>query len=142
MKKIFILISVVIVLTVFYGCGAPTQNSSAQASSGITLGMLVFPNPYTFQPKTCVEWEEYPMPSVSSSSEVAISWDRDSLGSAASQILWVRPSADVTQHGVWFVFCNNSTESITIPGGSAGMYEVLNAGGLTANELPRLEVRP
>ena len=125
MNKVLLAISSLVVASLLSGCAMPVQADTVQST--VTVGILVFPDAYTFPPNSCVTFERA-VQSSTSSSEVAISWNHDSLGTAASQIAYVRPSADVGAGKVYFVFCNSSASSISIPSEASALYQVLNPG--------------
>jgi hypothetical protein len=121
MKKIAVTASLMILLSAFYACVAPTQKGAQTTNNP---GVLAFTQATTF-PVGCNQMYEA-QSNVIASSEITVSWNRDSLGSAASQIISVRPSADVTAGGIYFVFCNLSPSPITVPAGAEAMYQVFN----------------
>ncbi len=123
MRKIAVTFAILILLSGFYACVAPTPKS-AQATNN--PGVFVFTAAYTFPAGDCIQ-EYEAQPGVIGSSEVTVSWDRDSLGAAANQIVQVRPSADVMKGGVYFVFCNLFTTSVTVPAGATATFQTLNA---------------
>ena len=125
MNKVLLAISSLLVASLLSGCAMPVRADTMQST--VTVGILVFPETYTFLANQCVTFERA-VQSATSSSEVAISWDRDSLGTAASQIAYVRPSADVGAGEVYFVFCNSGASSVTVPAEAAVLYQVLNPG--------------
>jgi hypothetical protein len=122
---VFAFVCILLPFSLLSGCAMPVQADTVQST--VTVGILVFPDAYTFQPNSCVTFERG-VQSATSSSEVPISWNHDSLGTAASQIAYVRPSADVGAGEVYFVFCNSSASSISIPSEASVMYQVLNPG--------------
>lgn len=125
MNKVMLAISALVVASVLSGCASTVQAGTVQSTE--TIGILVFPEAYTFPANQCVEFERA-VQSTTASSEVVISWNRDSLGTEASQIAYVRPSADVGAGEVYFVFCNSSASSISIPSEGSVLYQVLNPG--------------
>ena len=124
-EGVLLAISSLVVASLLSGCAMPVQAGTVQSTE--TIGILVFPEAYTFPANQCVEFERA-VQSTTSSSEVVISWNRDSLGTAASQIAYVRPSADVGAGEVYFVFCNSGASSVTVPAEAAVLYQVLNPG--------------
>ena len=124
-EGVLLAISSLVVASLLSGCAMPVQARTEQSTE--TIGILVFPEAYTFPANQCVEFERA-VQSTTSSSEVVISWNRDSLGTAASQIAYVRPSADVGAGEVYFVFCNSGASSVTVPAEAAVLYQVLNPG--------------
>jgi hypothetical protein len=125
MNRILLSISALLIATMLSGCASPVLAGTPQENT-VTLGILVFPEAYTFQPG-CVTFERA-VQSTTTSSEVAASWNRDSLGAAASQIASVRVSGDVGAGEVYFVFCNSGPTPVTIPAEASVLYQVLNPG--------------
>lgn len=128
-KRLAFAICLLAIFTLFSACVATIQKVAqplpkVQTPTSKEVGFMGWPNGYTFEPHSCADFYEADT-ATTSSSEIAVSWNRDSIGSTA-QIDYVRPSADVTNGGIYFVFCNQSPEAVTVPAGADVMYSVLN----------------
>ena len=140
MKKVLIFGVCLAMLAVFYGCahpGAVSQSTSAPSEGD--PGTAFFTAATSFQPGTCVETEQA-LSLVTHSSSVTIGWDRDSLGAAAAQIGFVRPSVDVGDGKMWIVFCNLSPDVVTVPALASVSYELLNGAPATEQDVTALKM--
>lgn len=126
MKRLLYSAGFIVLMVVFYGCAQPAFRS-AQAATNRDPGILIFQSATTFQPGACVQIEQLNS-LVTSSSSINTSWDRDSLGTAASQSAYLRPTADVGSGAAYFTFCNYSLDPITVPAGARVLFEIMNAG--------------